>query len=215
MILCAAWGRMQKEKLRHRRNVCGGAATKEKTMKKLMVVASAIVMACSLHAANFIWGNQSFDYTGPNGEADYTGGKAFLFLGTVTASATAFDTSSATFVISSLFEENNWVYGNIDQDNLSSSDAVTSTDAGQAFTLIVVDQNVASLDGFEGNYYLYNGTSDSQGVLPGVTPVYYAQFMDNNPIGTWETMGSSVPEPTSGLLLVLGMAGLALKRKRM
>ena len=181
-------------------------------MKKLIVVASAIVMACSLHASSFAWGNQSYDYTGPNGEADYTGGKAFLFLGTVTASETAFNTSSATLIISSLFDDTNWVYGNVDTDNLSSSDAVTSTAAGQAFTLIVVDKDVASLDGFEGNYYLYNGTSDSQGVLPGVTPVYYAQFMDNNPIATWSTMGS-VPEPTSGLLLLLGVAGLTLRRR--
>lgn len=183
------------------------------TMKKLMVVASAIVMASALHASSFIWGNQSFDYTGPNGESDYTGGKAFLFLGTVTASETAFDTSAATFVTSALFDDTNWVYGNTDVDNLTSSDAVTSTAAGQDFTLIVVDQDVASLDGFEGNYYLYNGTSDSQGVLPGVTPVYYGQFMDNNSIATWSTMGA-VPEPTSGLLILLGMAGLALRRRR-
>ena len=31
---------------------------------------------------------------------------------------------------------------------------------------------------------------------------------------SWSTAGSSVPEPTSGLLLLLGVAGLALKRKR-
>ena len=182
-------------------------------MKKLMIVASAITMACSLQAANFIWGNGTYDYTGPNGETDYTGGKAFLFLGTVTASETAFDTSAATFVTSALFDDTNWVYGNVDTENLSASDAVTSTAANQDFTLIIVDKDVASLDGFEGNYYLYTGASDDPGVLPGVTPVYYAQFMDNNPIATWSTMGA-VPEPTSGLLILLGMAGLALRRRR-
>ena len=31
---------------------------------------------------------------------------------------------------------------------------------------------------------------------------------------TWTSTSSSVPEPTSGLLLLLGVAGLALKRKR-
>ena len=102
---------------------------------------------------------------------------------------------------------------NVDTENLSASDAVTSTAANQDFTLIIVDKDVASLDGFEGNYYLYTGASDDPGVLPGVTPVYYAQFMDNNPIATWSTMGA-VPEPTSGLLILLGMAGLALRRRR-
>ena len=183
-------------------------------MKTLIAVATTIV-ACSLQASSFIWGNGSFDYTGPNGETDYTDGKAFLFLGTVTASSSAFDTSAATFIMASSFDDTNWVYGNFDTDNLSSSDAVTSTDAGQAFTLIIVDKDVNSLDSFEGNYYLYTGSSDDPGVLPGVTPVYYAQFTDSNSIAQsdWQTMGA-VPEPTSGLLMLLGMAGLALKRKR-
>ena len=30
----------------------------------------------------------------------------------------------------------------------------------------------------------------------------------------WYTASSNVPEPTSGLLMLLGVAGLALKRKR-
>lgn len=34
-------------------------------------------------------------------------------------------------------------------------------------------------------------------------------------INNWSSVAAqSVPEPTSGLLLLLGMAGLALKRKR-
>ena len=32
--------------------------------------------------------------------------------------------------------------------------------------------------------------------------------------GTWTTLAGNVPEPTSGLLLLIGVAGLALKRKR-
>ena len=184
-------------------------------MKKVLITATVSIMACALHAASFVWGNGSYDYTGPNGEADYTDGKAFLFLGTVTASGSAFDLSGATFVTSGLFDDTNWVYGNVDAENLSSSDAVTSTDAGQAFTLIIVDKDVSSLDSFEGNYYLYTGSSDDPGVLPGVTPVYYAQFTDSNSIAQsdWQTMGA-VPEPTSGLLMLLGMAGLALRRRR-
>ena len=181
-------------------------------MKKQLILITTAFVAITLQAANFVWGNGSYDYTGPNGETDYTGGKAFLFLGTVTASATAFDMSSATQVTSSLFDDVNWVYGNVDAENLSASDLVTSTAAGQAFTLIIVDKNVDSLAGFEGNYYIYNGVSDDPGVLPGTTPVYYAQFFDASPVATWSAMAA--PEPTSGLLLLLGVAGLALKRKR-
>ena len=38
----------------------------------------------------------------------------------------------------------------------------------------------------------------------------YGGLAETPTVGKW----SAVPEPTSGLLLLLGMAGLALKRKR-
>ena len=31
---------------------------------------------------------------------------------------------------------------------------------------------------------------------------------------TWQPMSSSIPEPTSGMLMLLGVAGLALRRRR-
>lgn len=70
------------------------------------------------------------------------------------------------------------------------------------------------LAGFEGDYVLYNGTSE-QGTIPGASVEYYARFLRAGEIeaSNWSTM-SAVPEPTSGLLLLLGMAGLALRRKR-
>ena len=49
----------------------------------------------------------------------------------------------------------------------------------------------------------------------GATVTYYADFTDyNTAIGSsdWATM--AVPEPTSGLLMLIGMGGLALKRKK-
>ena len=188
-------------------------------MKKLMILAAATVMTCAVNASSYIWGFGAGDYEDINGNRDdvlgvYAGGKAFLYLGTVTASDTAFDTSSATFITSATFDADMYTYGNENTAAPSSSDAIASTTAGQAFSLILVDSNVASLDGYEGNYVLYTGSS-TQGVVPGATVSYYAEFMQNdNPIAAsdWATMG--VPEPTSGLLLLLGVAGLALRRKR-
>ena len=58
--------------------------TRKTTMKKLLILITTAFVAITLQAANFVWGNGSYDYTGPNGETDYTGGKAFLFLGTIT-----------------------------------------------------------------------------------------------------------------------------------
>ena len=190
-------------------------------MKKLIICASILLVACAVNAASFVWGFGAGDYEDINGNRDstygvYTGGKAFLYLGTVTASETAFNLASATFLESATFDADMYTYGNENADAKSSSDLVTSTAAGQDFSLILVDNNVDSLANYTGNYVLYNGSS-TQGDVPGEVVTHYAEFLqNNNPIaaGDWSTMSGAVPEPTSGLLLLIGMAGLALKRKR-
>ena len=189
-------------------------------MKQLMILAAATAMACTVNAASYVWGFGAGDYEDINGNRDdtlgvYAGGKAFLYLGTVTASDSAFDLSGATYVTSAGFDPDMYTYGWENTTTPASSDIVQSTAAGQAFSLVLVDKDVASLDGYEGNYVLYTGSS-TQGDIPGATVTHYAEFWQNsNPIAAsdWATMGP-VPEPTSGLLILLGVAGLALKRKR-
>ena len=188
-------------------------------MKKLIMFASVVIVACSLNAAQYVWGFGAGDYEGADGSRDatygvYTEGTAFLYLGIVTASSSAFDVSSATLITSAGFDPDMYTYGNENVSVPSASDLVTTTAAGQAFSLILIEGNAATLDGYSGNYVLYTGTS-TQGDVPGATVTHYAEFMQNdNPISAanWSTM--SVPEPTSGLLMLLGMAGLALRRKR-
>ena len=93
----------------------------------------------------------------------------------------------------------------------------------------------AKFSGSEGSFSLSDASIDSWGLLvltdatelsPGAAyAVYYGTdsgeggpiTLDKTPIETGFLMGGSpapVPEPTSGLLLLLGVAGLALKRKR-
>ena len=184
-------------------------------MKKLMTLASVLAMAYAASAASFTWGfGNEGDYLDKNGDA-FDSGTAFLFLGTVTASDSAFDLSQATYVISAGYE--NDYFGAVSSDNMASSATVTSTDAGQAFSLLLFNKEgmtQADLASFEGDYVLYTGTS-TRGTIPGATVDYYAKFIRAGEVeaSNWQAMGP-VPEPTSGLLLLLGMAGLALKRKR-
>ena len=184
-------------------------------MKKLLSFTLATLLACAINAAQFNWGIAGGEYYDQNGDELYTG-TAFLYLGTVTASDTAFEVGTATFLASSGFDSVNWAYGNVatEANDLSSNDSLLSTAANQAYTLILLNKSdVTSLDGYEGFYTLITGTSAEE-VLPGATNTKYASFVNYDaPISTTTEMGA-VPEPTSGLLMLLGMAGLALKRKR-
>ena len=62
------------------------------------------------------------------------------------------------------------------------------------------------------NYIILTGTSTAE--YDPVAELSYAGMIDTSVIGGQGTAWTPVPEPTSGLLMLLGMAGLALKRKR-
>ena len=190
-------------------------------MKKLMMIVSSMAVACSVQAASMVWGFQSSDIMDSTGQymGDAVQGIAYLYLGTVTSDGTAFDTSSATYVTQA-GQNAAYQFGVFDApvDN----DAVPNTSAGQAYTLILVEDNGKGLDSYEGNYILVNGTS-TQGVDP-MTSATWAKFTDATAYGAsdWSTMTAGgggggqggIPEPTSGLLLLVGGAMLALRRKQ-
>ena len=181
-------------------------------MKKLIMLVSAAMLRCAVSAASFTWGFYSSDIMDSTGNY-LEGGTAFLYLGTVTASAAAFDTSAATYITLS-GQTSDYNFGSFDGSNPATSDLIPSTDAGQAYTLILLEKSdTATLAGYNGKYILATGVS-GQDVDP-MTSATWAKFINTTAYtgSAWQTM-SNVPEPTSGLLILLGMAGLMLKRKR-
>lgn len=191
-------------------------------MKKLILALGAVATACSLQAASFTWDFFNTDTVDKNGalfDGVNTDASAFLYLGTVSLSGGAFNFGTATLLASVQgVDTSSWNWGDFTAPGSNANDLVVAA-GGQAYTLILVDKGgVSDLTSFEGNAIV---AFNEEGSVPMSTPtggttVYYAAFTNDMAYGAsdWKTVSASVPEPTSGLLLLIGMAGLALKRKR-
>lgn len=159
-------------------------------MKKLLVIAAGILAGVSVNAASFTWG--AANIYGPDGNK-LSGVTASIYcdalsteaLGTaVTSSSGAISASSATF-------------------DAAQAVAGTSYD----FYFIVT----TTYEGKEVSYKSALKSVTAQDV--GAASIAFGnQATASRASGAWQS--AAVPEPTSGLLMLLGIAGLALKRKR-
>ena len=198
-------------------------------MKKLMIVAAVAMAAICSQGAQAIWGILTPGTMAPDavGDEDFLWtGTAFLYSGTVGATSSAFNFGTATLLdIATELDAEAYTWG--PTVNPVEVEDLASTAAGQAFSIILSDQvgiGEADLATYEGNYLLITGTSIAPGEtadMQGGESTYYAKMLDesgNNYMGQWSTMAAGggsedVPEPTSGLLMLVGLAGLALRRK--
>ena len=180
-------------------------------MKKVMIAAAAAMLGIAANAASFTW-NAAANFCAEDGSV-YTAATApagsivLVYLGSGTA-----DWDAATVV-------------NEGTVNFASSMGSVSSKAGGTFTFAANtdykngdlfgvmfkdgDGNLSKLayvsDGSEINTtYTISGLADDSSSLDGFT---YAT-------AAYTATTAAVPEPTSGLLLLLGMAGLALRRKQ-
>ena len=175
-------------------------------MKKLMIAAAIVCAAAFAQAANYSWGFNNDQIFGPEGYVDGEGylldGIATLFIG-------------GTQVGDPATIDGNYTYGVFDDSAVDNSGKVQTLSRGDISESFVGQAYKLVLQTPDGKYQVeVTGTSDYKGVAgaPGEPVFNYEQFVSNTQInaGDW----TAVPEPTSGLLLLLGVAGLALKRKR-
>ena len=155
-------------------------------MKKLLILAAVMVAGVAANAASFKWSGANI--YGPDGNK-FTG-TAELFC----------DALSST-VLSTVNVNN----GAITATTFDNATAVGDTSYDFYFKITTT---------YDSKEVTYTSAAKSVTALEtGTATIGFGnQQSATTAAGAWAT--AAVPEPTSGLLLLLGVAGLALKRKR-
>ena len=191
-----------------------------------MIALAAIAAGVVAHAASVSWtvgGIQTTgDFDNPDGTEAYAAGySVYLFnnatlsqsmmAGYIAAAATGgtdwstalTSSSMASFVGDS--EYGGGMVGGLTADNGTFTGYMVILDAGS-----VADASYAFIT------QTYSAADNSMHVISFNTFDYdnYVNALDYSTAGQAGSNWTAVPEPTSGLLMLLGMAGLALKRKR-
>ena len=190
-------------------------------MKKLIVVLGAVALAAVAQASSFSWKTATGQYVYQAGTSTKAGSvTAYLF----NADVVSRDALVAAFVdagkgltdFTSLSSKATSTAGAITSTSFTATPSGTETELTAYFAIIsgddiFVSQEVTGAYQATANTQLsFSPTTASKAAAvewtTGSTSVATA--------GGWYTAAAAVPEPTSGILLLLGMAGLALKRKR-
>ncbi|MGN0832496.1 MAG: PEP-CTERM sorting domain-containing protein [Kiritimatiellia bacterium] len=203
-------------------------------MKKLLIALAAVVCAAAVQAASFTWKSANYSRscnadgsavtTAEGYTAALNGGNIVLVLlangtyngamtvltgtGGSTAEFKATGMATVKYGLSTSFS---FVYDDADPSSniLNNGDVlgVMYQDSnGDLSKLFYVDADGNKLGDIETTYTISGLTDDS----------WFGTAFSFTDAGTSAAPNyfSAVPEPTSGLLLLLGMAGLALRRKR-
>ena len=190
---------------------------KEKTkMKKLMFMLAAVVMAAGVQAASVNWTCTDV-YAG--NESDTVSGVAYFLttdmLAYSTAQALAGKGAGAiTTALGSAYSYS----GSDGKFSVKAADAVANASLGltggtpySAYLMIFDSESITD----DSKFYLTETKSFTAlvGDNDSVKVSWGSQFDNTKTAGAWSS-ASAVPEPTSGLLMLVGLAGLALRRRR-
>jgi len=183
-------------------------------MKKLMIAVLAVASAVIANAASVDWSMPNGVLT-PSPDGSQSSGRCSYYTMLI------FTDSQASAVDEAIAAGNFESLGSMAVSTSQAAKAggfagsVSGLTGSSATLFAVVFDTYDTTEGIaDAGYYYKTGTITQNTYDPtGSDPATKAVFSSTQMTGTW-TSTASVPEPTSGLLVLLGMAGLALKRKR-
>lgn len=184
-------------------------------MKKIMCAAAVVAMAIGVQAATIKWGTSGGVYSDSTGAATTTvdGGKVVLVM---MSSATGWDSATylADATLSTRTASLGKASGTLSFTYNPSDTTANSVNNGDYLALMFKSDADDSLS------QLTYTTGDNAGAVVASTWQVSGLVNDSSSIAastanlSFTGNFTAVPEPTSGLLMLLGVAGLALRRRR-
>ena len=186
-------------------------------MKKLMIMAAVVCTAAFANAGAIAWNLLNLTAspdTASKASASYT---AYLFVGTDFSAKTALLDAGKfdDFTAAAAKSANSTYVSASDMINVMGSAYGDYKDTSVSAYVIILNSTAPSTATY---YQVAKAGTGTTGTV-GEEVITQAFGSTGNKTFGWgqqsaNTAWTPVPEPTSGLLLLLGMAGLALKRKR-
>ena len=187
-------------------------------MKKLMIVAAVALVATAVQAATVNWASGTFTNTGlPSGTSCYGAATAYFYEITESQFTTWGDDMSKVYAAKADLGDS---IANADikangKANVTTGGATAWT-SGSSHWVAVIAEIVVGSGADAKTYYFANTLNASVGSGNNTTALSnYGAILHGGATGTaatWQT--ASVPEPTTGLMLLIGIGVMALKRKR-
>lgn len=184
-------------------------------MKKLMTLACAVALAAVAQAGAVKWSATQLDASPAGAYTESTTYTAYLFDASVTeiATVTGYLTKAGgadwTSFLAASVDSSTATYNTTKEALSYTAKSYGDFSQGDTFSGFMVVLDADSTDNAQ-NYLIATKGEDQ------VLSVTFGKTGDKT-LGWGSQAGvtwQSVPEPTSGLLMLLGMAGLALRRKR-
>ena len=167
-------------------------------MKKLMIIAAVVMAVVSAKAASVDW-----KVTGTSSQVGYT---VYLLAAAPEKYASVTELAAAAVDTGSIASAGRGVYS---ASGTAANTAITATSMADAYFVILKSADATEYtyvkQDMSARVYDPANQESSKGTFSTSTATILA--------GTTSSF-QTVPEPTSGLLMLLGMAGLALRRKR-